>query len=109
MKCPICEKGSLSKKTVDGLRHGLFIGHFKALVCGSCGEQIFDEAEGRKIEKKIKEMGLWGRQESTIYKVGGNLALGIKKALADSLGLTKGKKVRVIPQISQKRFIVEVS
>lgn len=109
MKCPMCEKGSMTKKTVDGLRYGLFIGHFKAEVCNSCGEQIFDEVEGRKIEKRIKEMGLWGKHESTIYKVGGNLAIGIKKALADSLGLTKGKTVRVIPQISQKRFIVEVS
>ncbi len=109
MKCPMCEKGSMTKKIVDGVRHGLFLGHFKAWVCSKCGEEIFDESEGSKIEKRIKEMGLWGRQESTVYKVGGNLALGIKKSLADSLNLTKGTVARVFPQISEKRLIVEFS
>lgn len=108
MKCPMCEKGSMAKKTVDGVRHGLFLGHFKAWVCSSCSEQIYDESEGRKIEKRIKEMGLWGKQEATVYQVGGNLALGIKKSLAQMLGLSKGTEVRIFPQVSEKRFIVEV-
>lgn len=98
----------MSKKVVDGVRHGLFLGHFKALVCNSCNEQIYDEVEGRKIEKRIKEMGLWGKQEATVYQVGGNLALGIKKSLAQMLGLSKGTTVKIFPQVSEKRFIVEV-
>ena len=109
MKCPTCEKGNLKKQTIEVVKHGLFVGRFKAEVCNVCEEQIFDAGEATKIEKKFKELGLWGVQTSTIYQVGGNLAIGIKKVLADSLGLTKGKTVRVIPQISQKRFIVEVS
>ncbi len=108
MKCPMCEKGKLQRKTIDVVRHGLFVGHFKAEVCNSCGEEIMNSSEALKVEKKFKELGLWGMQASTVYKVGGNLALGLKKALVDSLGLTKGSEVRIIPQISQKRFIVEV-
>lgn len=105
----MCDKGKMSVKTVDGVRHGMFLGHFKGWVCSSCKEQIFDESEGYKIEKRIKELGLWGRQESTVYQVGGNLALGIKKALADALKLSKGETARVFPQISQRRIIVEFS
>ncbi len=108
MKCPICEKGKLERKTIDVVKHSVFVGHFQADVCGHCGEEIMDESEGRKLEKRFKELGLWGKQESTVYKVGGNLALGIKKSLAESLGLTKGAVVRIFPQISEKRFIVEV-
>ncbi len=109
MKCFACGKGKLVKQTVQFTRHGLFVGNFNAEVCNKCGEKLFDEREAEKVENKLMEMGLWGMQKSTIYKVGGNLALGIKKALAESLGLTKGKIVRVIPQLPQKRFIVEVS
>jgi YgiT-type zinc finger domain-containing protein len=46
-KCPMCWKGVLERKEVDVTRHGLFAGHFRALVCSKCGEQIFEE----KIKK----------------------------------------------------------
>ena len=105
----MCEKGKMSVKTVDGERHGVFLGHFKAHVCNVCREEIFDASEVAKIEKKMKELGLWGVQQSTVYKVGGNLALGIKKALADALKLSKGEQARVFPQIKQRRIIVEFS
>lgn len=109
MKCPMCNKGKMTVKTVDGLRHGIFLGHFKAHVCNLCKEEIYDASEAGKIEKRIKELGLWGRQESTVYKVGGNLALGIKKALANALKLSKGETARVFPQIRERRIIVEFS
>lgn len=109
MKCPMCEKGELRRKTVDVVKHGLFVGHFKADVCNHCGEEIMDSNEALKVERKFKEMGLWGKQDATVYQVGGNLVLGIKKSLAQMLGLSKGTVVRIFPQVSEKRLIVEMS
>ena len=110
MTCPICEKGVLRKQKVDVEKYGEAIGMFTADVCSNCGEQIFDSHEARKIEGKTKELGLWGVPSQTrIYKVGGNFVISLKKKIAESLGITKPMDVRLIPQVKQKRIVVEVS
>ncbi len=105
---PICEKGKISKKTVDVIRHGIFVGHFKAEVCNSCGEEIFDSKEASGIEAKMKELGLFGAERASIYRIGGNFAISLKASVAKVLGVSKSSKPIIITQAKQKRLIVEL-
>lgn len=107
MICPICEKGKMGKKTVDVIRHGIFVGHFKADVCNRCDEQIFDAGTARKIEHQMREIGLWMSEKATIYKIGGNFALSLASKLARSLGISKNSRPTIVPQLKERRFIVE--
>ena len=107
MKCPICENGKMSKKTVDVSRHGIFVGHFTADVCSNCKEEIFDSAEAKMIEAKMKELGIFGSEKATLYKIGGNIAISLNAAVVKSLGITKASKPTMITQVNEKRLIVE--
>lgn len=109
INCPVCEKGVLSKQKVAVEKYGSLVGTFTAEVCPACGEQIFASKEAGKIEKKIKQLDLWGLPvESRIYKVGGNFVVSIKKKVAQSLGIDKPMSVTLIPQAKHKRFVVEI-
>lgn len=103
----MCEKGKMTKQIVDTIRYGIFIGHFKAETCSNCNEQIFGSKEAKKIEQRMLELGLFGREKAAIYKIGGNLAIGLKANLVKALGLTKNSKPIIITQAKEKRFIVE--
>ena len=107
MICPICEKGRMNEKTVDVVRHGIFVGHFQAEVCSHCHEQIFDSKEASKIESRMKEIGLFGADKATVYKVGGNFAISLKATVAKALGITKSSKPTIITQLKERRLIVE--
>lgn len=109
MVCPICEKGKISKKTVDVVRHGIFVGHFKAEVCNNCAEEIFDSKEAARIEMTMKELGLFGAEKAALYKIGGNIAISIKASIAKALGISKSSKPTIIAQVKEKRLIVELS
>ena len=109
MMCPICEKGKITRKVVDAVRHGIFIGHFKADVCNSCNEQIFDSKEAAKIEMRTKELGLFSAEKTSVYKIGGNLAISLKASIAKALGISKSSKPLIITQAREKRIIVELS
>ena len=109
MKCPVCEKGALRKQKVAVDKYGSLVGTFTAEVCPSCGEHIFDSKEAGMIEKRIKQLGLWGLPvESRIYKVGGNFVVSIKKKVAQEMGITHPIDVTLIPQAKHKRFVVEI-
>ncbi|MBS3067294.1 hypothetical protein J4450_01210 [Candidatus Micrarchaeota archaeon] len=109
MVCPICEKGKITKKIVDVVRHGIFVGHFKAEICNACDEQIFNSKEAARIESKMKELGLFGSEKATIYKIGGNLAIALKSSVAKALGISSSSKPVIITQAKEKRLIVELS
>jgi YgiT-type zinc finger domain-containing protein len=108
MMCPICEKGKMSKKTVDVVRYGMFVGHFKADVCSHCHEQIFDSKAASAIQSRMKELGLFGAEKASVYKVGGNFAIALKTTLAKALGVTKASKPLIISQLKEKRLIIEI-
>jgi YgiT-type zinc finger domain-containing protein len=108
MKCPICEKGTLKNKIVDVVRHGIFIGHFKADVCSHCGEQIFDSRVVSSIHAKMVDLGMFGSEKATVYKVGGSFAIALKSSLSKALGITKSSKPTVYAQLKEKRLIVEL-
>ncbi|MEK6981470.1 MAG: YgiT-type zinc finger protein [Candidatus Micrarchaeota archaeon] len=107
MLCPICEKGKMNEKIVDVVRHGIFLGHFKADVCNACNEEIFDSKIAAKIESRMKELGLFGTQKTTVYQIGGNVAVALKAEIAKALGVTKSSKPTIIAQPAEKRIILE--
>lgn len=109
MKCSTCGTGIMQEQPERFSKSGLFVGIFRTLVCNLCGEEVFGSKSAIKIEKKLKQMGLWGSSKSKVYKIKGKLAIEINKDAAHAVGLRKNSKVKLIVDKSQKRFIVEVT
>ncbi|MFH1247116.1 MAG: hypothetical protein V1644_01930 [Candidatus Micrarchaeota archaeon] len=109
MKCPTCSTGRMKEKLVRFSKSGLFVGIFRTLVCDLCGEEVFNSNTAGKMEKKLKQIGLWGSSKSKVYKIKGNLAIEINKTAARTVGLTKKSRVKLIPDIAQKRIIIEIT
>lgn len=108
LKCEECG-GKIVKKIVDYDYIGEHIGRYEAEVCSKCDEIVFDEDISNKIEKKVKEMGLYGLGASTKVGIAGSsLVIRITKKLAEFLKLEKGEDVTVYPE-SKKKIVIEVS
>ncbi len=103
-KCDECGKGILKEKQVEYTVLGKKIGKFTALVCTSCNETIFLGETFALIEKKAKELGLWGIAAKTRIGTSGN-ALDVKlpKQIVEFLKLKKGQEVLIEP-VDEKRF-----
>ena len=111
MERKICEEchGKIKKKLVDYILLGKSLGKFEAEVCNACGEQVFNENVSEKIEKKAKELGLWGLQARVkVNKVGNSIAVTVTKPISEFLNLKKGKDVLIYPE-DKHRLIIEVS
>jgi len=105
-KCEECG-GKITKKIVNYNYLGENIGRFQAEVCAKCGEIVFDEEVSDKIEKIVKEKGLYGLGATTKVGIAGSsLVIRITKKLADFLGLKKGEEVHIHPE-SRGRVIIE--
>jgi len=90
--------GQYKKKVVQYRFLGESIGNFSALVCGHCGETLFESEASDKIEAETKRRGLWGlRAHSKVSEVGNALDVRIPKALAQFLSLKKGKEIILEP------------
>jgi len=97
-KCPECN-GKLQNKIIEYKLLGQRLGNFEALVCDKCGEQIFDEKASDKIEKKAKELGLWGLYAKVkVNQVGNSIAVTVTKPISEFLNLKKGKNVLIYPE-----------
>ncbi len=106
--CDECKRGILREKKVDYTLLGKNLGKYNALVCDSCNETIFTGETFKAVEKKAKEMGLWGLAAKTRIGTSGN-ALDVKlpKSIIDFMRLEKGQEVLIEP-LDQKRFQVNV-
>lgn len=101
--------GKYQRKKVPYLFLGEAIGTFPALVCGHCGETLFESAVSDKIEEEVKRRGLWGlRARSKVSEVGNALDVRIPKALANFLSLEKGKEV-ILEPLDRNRLQIIVS
>src|SRR3989344_6586629 len=110
MERKICEEcnGNIEKKLVDYILLGKNMGKFEAEVCRNCGEQVFDEDVSNKIEKKAKQLGLWGLQAKVkVNKVGNSIAVTVTKPISEFLNLKKGKDVLIYPE-DKHRLVVEI-
>ena len=98
MKCVMC-KGITEKRKVEHCEFGVLIGTFPADVCTMCNETYFDEKAAEAIQKKSKELGVFGlARKVKVAEVGSSIALRIPKEIASFLNLTKGKEVTLMPK-----------
>ena len=105
-KCYTCEKGNLTKKSVDYKLYGVNIGKFNAEVCDRCGEIFFDEDTSKKMTEIAKKKGLWGLQTKTkVGQAGTTLDIRLPKKIIDFLNLKKGKEVEIHPEGKDKLII----
>lgn len=80
MECPICGKGKLVRKKVDYSYLEWNFGKYDADTCNKCGELFFTEKSSDAIEKKAKELGIWGMEKKTkISKSGNSLIVRVPK------------------------------
>ena len=97
MKCIICD-GETIKKNVEHKEFGIFVGSFKAEVCKKCGETYYNEKIASKIQKKSKQLGLFGlAKKAKIAEIGNSIAIRIPKEIAEFVNLEKGKEVVIFP------------
>ena len=107
-KCEECG-GKVLKKTVNYDYLGEHIGRYEAEVCSKCGEIVFDEEVSEKIERKVREMRLYGLGTNTKVGIAGSsFMIRITKKLAEFLKLKKGEEVHIYPE-SKKRIVIEMA
>ncbi|MDP7115905.1 MAG: AbrB/MazE/SpoVT family DNA-binding domain-containing protein [Candidatus Woesearchaeota archaeon] len=106
MKCPMCNKGILHKKTIKEYMFGTYLGQFPAEVCTKCNESFTDTETTRKIEEVAKKKGIWNLGKKTkITRTGNSLAVRIPKEIADHLNLKEGKEAYIHPE--KNKLIIE--
>lgn len=106
-QCDEC-KGRLEKKKIDYMLLGVNLGKFDATVCSSCRETLFEGTVFHDIEKKAKELGIWGIAAKTRIGTSGNaLDVKVPKSIAQFLNLKKGQEV-IIEPVDKKRFQVTI-
>lgn len=107
MKCVFCNSAT-EGKIVNYAEMGVNLGKFKAEVCKKCGETFFNSEIARKIQAKLKELGLFGLAKKTkVAEVGNSIAIRIPKRLAEFVGLKKGQEVLITPE-EKNRLSIEV-
>ena len=100
--CDECN-GKMEQRKVDVKVYGVVLGKFDALVCKSCGQELFTEDVSEQIDAVAKKRGLWGLEShTTVGQAGDSLILRINKQLAQFLGLKKGDGVTLIPESKKK-------
>lgn len=107
MECPICE-GKLVLKKVPYKYHDIELGRYEAEVCIKCGEVFFTEESSDGIDKKAKELGIWGvEKRSKISYSGNSLIVRIPSEVSKFMKLSKGKEV-IIRAEGKKRLVVYI-
>ena len=77
-KCPVCGTGTLRKGKVEETMFGIVIGKFPGEICSNCNETFLDEETMKKVEKKAKEIGIWGiSKKIKIVRSGNSLSIRI--------------------------------
>ena len=102
-KCPMCEKGSLTRKKMDETMFGVNLGKFQEWVCNNCGESFTDENTTQAIIDHAKQKGIWGLGKKVrVVKSGNSLVVRIPKEIADFMGLEKGQELFIRPEGKSK-------
>lgn len=86
----------------------LDLGEYDALVCNKCGETFFTEESSLEIEKKAKELGIWGiEKKSKISYAGNSLMVRIPRNIAKFMKLRKGEEILIRPE-GKKKLVVTI-
>ncbi|HIH43079.1 TPA: AbrB/MazE/SpoVT family DNA-binding domain-containing protein [Candidatus Woesearchaeota archaeon] len=98
MKCVICN-GKTAKKLVEHKEFGVLVGRFPAEICEKCEETYYSEEIVEEIQKKSKELGLFGlARKVKIAELGNSIAIRIPKEISEFLHLKKGEEVLLVPE-----------
>ncbi len=97
-KCDECGKGHVREEKIDYVLLGQSLGKFTALVCSNCKETIFSGETFDLIERKARELRIWGIAAKTRIGTSGN-ALDVKfpKPIVEFMHLEKGQEVLIEP------------
>jgi len=108
-RCPVCGKGSLRPSMVEEQMFGFTLGKFKGERCDKCQESFLSQDSMAEIEKKAKELGIWGLAEKIkVVRSGNSLCIRIPAKLARYLGLKEGRELLLYPE-SKKKVTFEVT
>ncbi len=109
MKCIVCDHKVKEGKIVEYEEFGISLGKFEAMVCPHCGETYFDSGIVKKIQKRSKELGLFGlaAKKTKVAQIGNSLAIRIPKEIAEFTNLKKEREVRIIPK-GKKEITFEI-
>ena len=103
MECFNCGKSKLAAKKVDFVQFGMHFGKYDVLVCSACDETVFEGKVSKQIETRAKELGVWGLSRKTLIGTSGSsLDVKVPKAIAEFLGLKKGREVMIEPTAKNK-------
>jgi len=107
-KCPICS-GNL-KVTKSSFEYAdVLFGKYDSEVCTKCSEIFFTEEASDAIDKKAKELNLWGIEKKTkIAYAGNSLIVRIPKEIVNMLNLSKGKEI-IIRSEGKHRIVITPS
>ena len=106
MECPICN-GSLKRGKHAYTYNEIKLGIFEADQCTKCNELFFTEQSSDEIDKRAKEIGIWGMGKEGIIGTSGNsLIVRVPKEIGEFLGFKPGKKVFIHPE-GKNKLIVE--
>lgn len=87
----------------------VLFGSYDSEVCRKCGEVFFTEESSDAIDKKAKELNLWGVEKKTrIAYAGNSLIVRIPKEIANMLHLKKGEEVTVRSE-GKRRIVITPS
>jgi YgiT-type zinc finger domain-containing protein len=108
MECPMCD-GKLKKGRSRFSYHDIEFGEYDADICAKCGEVFFTEEASDEIDRKAKELGLWGLEaRSKVSYSGNSLMVRIPREIAEFMDLEKGDGIRIHPE-GKKRLVVELT
>jgi len=108
MKC-VCGNEATPIK-IEYKLYGIVIGKYPGYKCSKCHEEWFDEETVKKIENKVKKLGLFGLEKTMRVSIAGNsLIIRIPRQLAKFTGISVGSIVRLEPERKEKIAVKVIS
>lgn len=88
---------------------GVDLGEYAGEKCTNCGETFLTSESMRAIEKRAKELGLWGLASKVkVARSGNSIVVRIPAPLAQYLKLKKGQEIMVSPD-KENRLVLELA
>ncbi|MBA7517679.1 hypothetical protein ES705_09733 [subsurface metagenome] len=88
---------------------GIDFGLRKGTVCTSCGDEYISDEVWEEIEKKAKELGLFGLERKVkIRKSGNSLVITLPPDIAEFLGVKPQTLVSLLP-LDKGKLEIQVS
>ncbi|MCK4397425.1 MAG: hypothetical protein KAV25_00340 [Methanophagales archaeon] len=94
-----CRCGGKLVEAMISVEHlGIDFGLRKGAVCTSCGDEYISDEVWEEIEKKAKELGLFGLERKVkVRKSGNSLVITLPPDIAEFLSVKPQTLVRLLP------------